>query len=463
MKNSLLFSLIALLFLSTTQSRACSALFIKRDIMLFGKNFDWYNGEGIVLKNNRGIKKVAYGLDNKNLVEWTSKYGSITFNQIGKEFPYGGMNERGLAIEMLWLAGSQYEESGKPTLSELEWIQYQLDNYKTAAEVKAHLDEININPVTANLHYFIADHGGRSFILEFIGGKAVVSTTTNEYQALTNTPYQSSMKYYEQNKNKVNKSSRKSNDRFTQLMSKVNEDYVRNTEGMHRALSESAEDGEQYKTYWSIVYNLMNYSITFKSYASKELKTINIQAFDFDKTAPILGMDINSPYIYWKIYNPETNLKLLTESLEQAKIKLNLTTANQHMMSPSSSIMDDTYSNFHTDLTIQFSIKKQKGLIFYTVMQGEENYKKYKGVESGIIRANAALKKVVLYSFPVGEYALASYHDLDQNAKMNTFLGIPSEPFAFSNNAKGFFGTPPKYEKAKFQSAQQKLLEIKIR
>jgi choloylglycine hydrolase len=26
---------------------------------------------------------------------WTSRYGSITFNQYGREFPSGGINEKG--------------------------------------------------------------------------------------------------------------------------------------------------------------------------------------------------------------------------------------------------------------------------------------------------------------------------------------------------------------------------------
>jgi choloylglycine hydrolase len=29
-------------------------------------------------------------------ISWISKYGSITFNQYGREFPTGGMNEKGL-------------------------------------------------------------------------------------------------------------------------------------------------------------------------------------------------------------------------------------------------------------------------------------------------------------------------------------------------------------------------------
>ena len=34
-------------------------------------------------------------------IEWISKYGSISFNQFGAEFPYGGINEEGLVVEIM--------------------------------------------------------------------------------------------------------------------------------------------------------------------------------------------------------------------------------------------------------------------------------------------------------------------------------------------------------------------------
>ena len=47
-----------------------------------------------------------------------------------------------------------------------------------------------------------------------------------------------------------------------------------------------------------------------------------------------------------------------------------------------------------------------------------------------------------------GEYAFHVFHDVDMNGRMKTnFLGIPKEPTAVSNDAKGKFG-PPKYKDA---------------
>ncbi|WP_300544150.1 DUF2141 domain-containing protein [Maricaulis sp.] len=42
---------------------------------------------------------------------------------------------------------------------------------------------------------------------------------------------------------------------------------------------------------------------------------------------------------------------------------------------------------------------------------------------------------------PAGRYGIKMYHDVDDDGQLDTnLMGIPSEPFAFSNNAMGRFG-----------------------
>ena len=56
----------------------------------------------------------------------------------------------------------------------------------------------------------------------------------------------------------------------------------------------------------------------------------------------------------------------------------------------------------------------------------------------------------VIEELPFGEYAIKLFHDENGDGKMNTnMLGIPSEDYAFSNNASGNFG-PADYDDAKF-------------
>ena len=58
-------------------------------------------------------------------------------------------------------------------------------------------------------------------------------------------------------------------------------------------------------------------------------------------------------------------------------------------------------------------------------------------------------------SLPPGDYAFHAFLDVDMNDKMKTnFIGIPKEPTAVSNEAKGRFG-PPKYKDAKITIGEE--------
>ena len=72
-------------------------------------------------------------------------------------------------------------------------------------------------------------------------------------------------------------------------------------------------------------------------------------------------------------------------------------------------------------------------------------------------------KTVVIFkNLPKGVYAISSFHDINDNKKMDTnFIGIPKEPIGMSNNAKGFMG-PPKYKDSKFNLETNKTISIKV-
>ena len=63
-----------------------------------------------------------------------------------------------------------------------------------------------------------------------------------------------------------------------------------------------------------------------------------------------------------------------------------------------------------------------------------------------------------------GRYALTCYQDLNNDGKLaRNWLGIPKEPVAVGNNAKGSFG-PPSFEECRiFLKEKQNFVEIKLR
>lgn len=50
---------------------------------------------------------------------------------------------------------------------------------------------------------------------------------------------------------------------------------------------------------------------------------------------------------------------------------------------------------------------------------------------------------VVIPDLPYGRYVLALYQDCNDNGKLDTnFFGVPTEPYAFSNNPQGKWRSP---------------------
>jgi uncharacterized protein (DUF2141 family) len=78
------------------------------------------------------------------------------------------------------------------------------------------------------------------------------------------------------------------------------------------------------------------------------------------------------------------------------------------------------------------------------------------GVNSGCATAEFA-------GVPEGEYAVAVFHDENQNGRGDTnFMGLPSEGVGVSNNAQGMMG-PPVFKDARFRHGREpQTLPIRI-
>src|ERR1700741_4950522 len=175
----------------------CTTFFINRNgQLIFGRNYDWVAGQGMVNTNLRGLAKTSFAMPDGSTINWVSLYGSITFNQYGKEFPTGGMNEKGLVVELMWLDGTQYPKAdNRPAVEVLQWIQYQLDNCATIDDVIATDTRVRIaSKGNAPLHYLIADAKGYAATIEFLNGKMVVHKGAElPFPVLTNNSYEESL------------------------------------------------------------------------------------------------------------------------------------------------------------------------------------------------------------------------------------------------------------------------------
>ena len=95
-------------------------------------------------------------------------------------------------------------------------------------------------------------------------------------------------------------------------------------------------------------------------------------------------------------------------------------------------------------------IKDVKGSVTAGLFNSEDGYKKGGAVRGAQVDVEADTVTFDYANLPDGEYAIKLFHDVNGNGEMDANLfGIPTEPYAFSNNAVGSMG-PAKWKDAKF-------------
>ncbi|MDT0554423.1 DUF2141 domain-containing protein [Patiriisocius hiemis] len=109
------------------------------------------------------------------------------------------------------------------------------------------------------------------------------------------------------------------------------------------------------------------------------------------------------------------------------------------------------------------NIKSNEGTLKVGLYNSEATF-----LATTFISKNSAIENnrviVTFEDVPDGTYAISTFHDEDNNGKLNMMMGmIPSEDYACSNGAKGFFG-PPKWKDASFEinNDESKSITIKM-
>ena len=197
--GTVVFAVVISILAAIEMAHACSRVLWVRSgqPVLVGRTMDWFEP----MKTNlwalpRGIERT--GLAGKNSLRWTSRYGSVV--AVVYDFASAdGMNEKGLAANILWLAEADYghRDTKLPGLSVSLWAQYYLDNYATVAEAVEATEKggFQLVPVTVGIrekmsstvHLSLADKSGDSAIIEYAGGKPMIYHG-RQYTVMTNSP-----------------------------------------------------------------------------------------------------------------------------------------------------------------------------------------------------------------------------------------------------------------------------------
>jgi choloylglycine hydrolase len=288
---------------------ACTTFVLNDSInLIFGRNFDWDLGSGLIIVNKRGLQKQAFVQPPNVPAKWISKYGSITFNQIGVDAPMGGMNEKGLVIAQMGLFESRFPEAiERKVVGELEWIQFQLDNSSTLQEVINNNKKIQIVPVVVPVHYMICDSKGNIGIVEYLNGELVVRQGDD-----ITIPVCSNM-IYEQSKTVIREYEPYGGTKqipvkwdnipdIVAIASTMIDRYDKTQNIIDYGFDILNAVGSSTRTQWSIIFDIAHKTINFKTLKNKATRIIPISDFDFNCSEKVQFLNVHES-------KPSVNIK----------------------------------------------------------------------------------------------------------------------------------------------------------
>jgi penicillin V acylase-like amidase (Ntn superfamily) len=295
--------LIAVILISLAANTAftCTTFcFADKGKIVFGRNYDWDIGNGMLMINKRGMSKIAMSQDDEKSAKWISKYGSLTFNQYGREFPTGGMNEKGLVVELMMLNESIYPDPDRrPVVGCLEWIQYQLDNGASVADVIQNSQAIRISS-RVKLHFLVSDRSGACITVEFLNGRFVPHYGENlPVAVLTNDTYDRSVAYLRTldgfGGTAPTPSGIGSLERFGRAATLLkNYQSNSNKDIVSYSFDVLANVAQGDYTKWSIVYEPVNLRLHFRTSTNTQIKHVDFSKFDFSCATPVKVLNVNS-------------------------------------------------------------------------------------------------------------------------------------------------------------------------
>jgi penicillin V acylase-like amidase (Ntn superfamily) len=278
--------------LAATPVLSCTTVcLLEKEKAVVAYNYDFYPPEGLVLVNKRDTKKMS--VLQRQGATWTARYGSVTFNQFGRDNPMTGINEKGLMVSQMWLDETRYPPAdSRPAIGILEWIQYNLDRHASVAEVLA--DAEGVRPMSrVTIHYLVADAAGDSAAIEFLDGKLVVHRgAAMPVRALANSTYADSVAAFERARSKGEVPTTVSSlDRFVRAAMMAGQG---NADPIARGFEILASVAQPYFTRWSVVYDLGAREVHFRTEGNRAIRRVALAGLDFSCGTPVKMLDVTA-------------------------------------------------------------------------------------------------------------------------------------------------------------------------
>ena len=109
-------------------------------------------------------------------------------------------------------------------------------------------------------------------------------------------------------------------------------------------------------------------------------------------------------------------------------------------------------------------LRDSKGMVHLCLTREPKGFPECKGPGTwkASVRASTGPLHYEFHSVPPGIYALSAIHDANNNGKLDTAFGIPTEGFAFSRNP-AMKMRAPRFDEASFESNVRSLEPLKMK
>lgn len=116
------------------------------------------------------------------------------------------------------------------------------------------------------------------------------------------------------------------------------------------------------------------------------------------------------------------------------------------------------------ELTVVVSgVTKAEGRVMVALFNDPAGFPRGKVLNGQMVPAKPGQVEVVFKDLAPGSYAVSAYQDLNGNQRLDAnMVGMPTEPFGFSRDAKWQFG-PPKFDDAAIKvGAEAQRIQFKL-
>lgn len=277
--------------------RACTSFCLDNgDHCVFGANMDNTLEMGLLFVNKRHVLKTTWDPSTSGeYARWISRYGSVTVNLVGYQMAWAGMNEAGLMISTMSLSETQGPiPDERPPFQGPFWMQYQLDNHSTVAQVIASDAEIRLVESTVD-HYLVCDRTRACATIEFLDGKLVDHTGESlPVKALTNSTYRESVSTWAQSQLDETQPKEESLPRFAMAADRTVAFEPSSSDQAVTYAFETLDAVSRDDTAWSFVFDPVDLRVHFRTNDNPRIRYLDLTAFDFSCRTPSRLLEVHA-------------------------------------------------------------------------------------------------------------------------------------------------------------------------